>query len=187
MIEEDEALPEIYVLPGELHCVSRPTILRTLLGSCVGITFFAPRLNVGALCHPMLPKCPPHTSGAGNSAANYRYVDFAIREVARILDTLGAKRSEVQVKIFGGGDVLSVASDVSRPTVGNMNCDVALRVLEEEKFMVVASRLRGITGVQIKFETGSGDVWLRELNSSRKLAQTGRARADDLTARRIVQ
>ena len=35
-----------------------PTILRTLLGSCVGIAFRVPRLGVGALCHPMLPRCP---------------------------------------------------------------------------------------------------------------------------------
>lgn len=135
----------------------------------------------------MLPKCPPHTGGSSNHAGNYRYVDFAIHEAARILDALGAKRSEVQVKIFGGGDVLSVVSDASRPTVGNMNCDVALHVLEEERFTVVASKLRGVSRVQIQFETGSGDVWLRELNSSRKAPRMGRVTVDGLTSRRIVQ
>ena len=48
-----------YVQPGESHLVTEPTILRTLLGSCVGIAFWAPRLGLGALCHPMLPRTPP--------------------------------------------------------------------------------------------------------------------------------
>ena len=31
---------EIYVQPGESHLVRGPAILRTVLGSCVGITFW---------------------------------------------------------------------------------------------------------------------------------------------------
>jgi len=54
----DEQLPEVYVQPGESHLVREPTMLRTLLGSCVGVTFLVPRLGVGALCHPMLPPTP---------------------------------------------------------------------------------------------------------------------------------
>jgi chemotaxis receptor (MCP) glutamine deamidase CheD len=58
MAANEEGLPEIYLQPGESHLVKEPTILRTLLGSCVGIAFRIPRLGVGALCHPMLPRFP---------------------------------------------------------------------------------------------------------------------------------
>jgi chemotaxis protein CheD len=161
MDEPEARLPEIYVQPGESHLVKRPAILRTLLGSCVGITCWIPRLGVGALCHPMLPNYPTKRPADSSREAGRRYVDFAIRDLARQFDALGARRNEVGVKLFGGGDVLLVATDSTRPTVGKMNCEVALKVLEEEGFQVVASSLGGNCGVNIHFNTKTGEVLLR--------------------------
>jgi chemotaxis receptor (MCP) glutamine deamidase CheD len=45
----DETMPEIYVLPGESHLVVQPTIIRTVLGSCVGVTFCATHRSLGTL------------------------------------------------------------------------------------------------------------------------------------------
>ena len=56
--QNDTGTPEIYVQPGESHLVRGPAILRTLLGSCVGVTFWNAKLRVAALCHPMLPERP---------------------------------------------------------------------------------------------------------------------------------
>jgi chemotaxis protein CheD len=164
MCQPDAALPEIYVLPGESHLVTEPTILRTVLGSCVGVTFLVPRLGLGALCHPMLPAYPLKPQAALSLAAGRRYVDFAIRDLASQFDSRGARRDEVRVKLFGGGDVLLVANAASRPTVGALNCEAALRVLEELGFEVIASRLGGTTGVHIKFNTETGEVLLKRLN-----------------------
>jgi chemotaxis protein CheD len=69
----------------------------------------------------------------------------------------------VQIKLFGGGDVL-LASEVSlKPTVGRLNCEAALRVLEEEGFTVAASSLGGHCGLKIQFHTDTGEVLLRRL------------------------
>jgi chemotaxis protein CheD len=172
MDDYDEPMPEIYVLPGESHLVSQPTILRTVLGSCVGLTFLVPRLGIGALCHPMLPNYPAGKFPQINVAAGRRYVDFAIRDMARQLDALGALRSEVQIKLFGGGDVLVVARDKSsRPTVGRLNSEMALRVLEEEGFNIKVSKLGGNSGVHIQFETRTGEVILRRLNSGKLIGK----------------
>jgi chemotaxis protein CheD len=161
MPDPETMLPEVYVQPGEARVVKEPTIMRTLLGSCVGITFSIPRLQVGALCHPMLPTYPArHRSGTGPKAG-HRYVDFVIRDLARQFDALGARRPEIQVKLFGGGDVLLIGNKPSRPTVGQLNSEVALKVLEEEGFNVVASSLRGNCGVNIIFNTATGEVLLK--------------------------
>lgn len=155
-------LPELYVQPGESHVVKEPTIMRTVLGSCVGVTFWAPRLGMAGLCHPMLPTYPakPADSGLANSR---RYVDFAIRELSQQFDSLGARRGEIEVKLFGGGDVLVVTNPAFRPTVGRQNCDAALRVLQEERLAVAASSLGGTSGVNIQFNTGTGEVLLKRL------------------------
>src|SRR5579875_1492098 len=95
------AMADIYVQPGELHLVRKPAILRTVLGSCVGVTFWNQRLGVAALCHPMLPRCPAEKTRM-SAAALRRYVDAAIREVAKEMDALGVHRRETEVKVFGG-------------------------------------------------------------------------------------
>jgi len=141
--------------------VSEPAILRTLLGSCVGIAFWAPRLGLGALCHPMLPRFPAKQAVTLSRSAGRRYVDYAIRDLARQFDSLGARREEVEVKIFGGGDVLLMVSDETRPTVGRLNCEVAMEVLKEEGFTVMASSLGGKRGVNIHFNTKTGEVLLK--------------------------
>jgi chemotaxis protein CheD len=158
------ALPEVHVLPGESHLVKDPMILRTVLGSCVGITFFVPRLGLAALCHPMLPRCPVKPTVKMQLAAGRRYVDFAIRDLARQFDKLAVNRTEVRVKLFGGGDVLLVSNESSRPTVGRMNCEAALEVLRDEGLQVVASSLGGTSGLQIQFHTETGEVLLRRLS-----------------------
>jgi chemotaxis protein CheD len=160
----DGAPLEVYVLPGESHLVSMPAILRTVLGSCVGVTFRIPRLGVAAICHPMLPIHPLKGAKDLSLASSRRYVDFTIRDMARQFDALGAKRGEVEVKLFGGGDVLMVINEASRPTVGQLNCESALRVLEDEGFRVAASSLGGTSGLHIQFHTGSGEVLLRRLS-----------------------
>jgi chemotaxis protein CheD len=156
-----DALPEVYVQPGEARLVREPSILRTLLGSCIGIAFRIPRLGVAALCHPMLPRCPTRPSTILSRSAGRRYVDFAIRDLARHFDRMGARRDEVEVKLFGGGDVLLTGKDAARPTVGRLNIEVAMKVLEEEGFAVSASSLGGKRGVNIHFNTQTGEVLLQ--------------------------
>lgn len=160
----DRNAREVYVLPGESHLVAEPAIMRTVLGSCVGVTFWIPRLGIGALCHPMLPTFPVKCHVKMGLAASRRYVDFAIRDLIQQIDNLGASRGEVEVKLFGGGDVLLVTNEASRPTVGYLNCEVALRVLAEEGFAVAASSLGGTCGLNIQFHTGTGEVLLKRLS-----------------------
>jgi chemotaxis protein CheD len=160
---EERPLPQVYVHPGESHTVLKPAIMRTVLGSCVGIAFWVPRLGIGALCHPMLPKCPRSSRARISIAAGRRYVDFSIRDLARQLDSLSVRRNEVQVKLFGGGNVLFVTPTALRPTVGKMNCEVAVKVLRDEGFDLVASSLGGTAGLKIQFHTGTGEVLLRRL------------------------
>ncbi|MFY9906152.1 MAG: chemotaxis protein CheD [Terriglobales bacterium] len=164
MLELDAERLEVYLLPGEFHLARKPTIIRTLLGSCVGVTFWSEKLGLGALSHSLLPRCASDPAPASSLANGHRYVDFAIRDLARQLDELGVRRSEVQVKLFGGADVL-VVSDAANliATVGKLNCQAALEVIEAEGFKVIASSLGGTVGRNIEFDTGSGEVWLRWL------------------------
>jgi chemotaxis protein CheD len=163
MPEAERGLPQVYLKPGEMFLAREPTVIRTILGSCVGVTFWCARLGIGALCHGMLPRCPQQAGGEMSLAFRYRYVDFCIQEIARQFDQLGALRSEVQVKVFGGADVLLTENPGTRPTVGRLNYETAIEVLRDEGYNVLASSLGDTFGRKIRFNTGSGDVLLHRL------------------------
>ncbi len=153
--------PEVYLQPGEVHLARRPAILKTILGSCVGVTFWSPRLRVGALCHGVLPRCPQGMQ----AAEGYRYVDFAIGDLAKQFESFGVPRSEVQVKVFGGADVLPVNATASaKATVGDQNWHTALEILRDESLKVIASDVGGKAGRIIQFHTGTGEVLVRRLS-----------------------
>ncbi len=157
-------LPDLDLQPGELYLARSPSILRTILGSCVGITFWSARLGAGALCHGVLPRCPLSRASSLTASEGQRYVDFSIRYLAGQFDELGARRDEMEVKLFGGADVLPVSGmQASRPTVGAQNCQAAMEVLAEEGFTVSASDLGGVRGRRIHFHTGTGEVLLHRL------------------------
>ena len=164
MLELESEVSEVYLRPGESYLARKPAIIRTILGSCVGVTFWSGRIGAGALCHAQLPRCPPNSSSELSLAAGRRYVDFSIRDLARQFDQLGAIRSEVQVKLFGGADVLLVgAAPSSKPTVGRLNCETAIEVVRDEGFHVIASSLGGTAGLNIRFDTRTGEVLVRRL------------------------
>jgi chemotaxis protein CheD len=154
-------IPEIYLQPGEWQLVRTPTLLKTVLGSCVGITFRAPRIGAGAMCHAMMPQFPTRPGAYLKYAATGRYVDSVIKQLAGEFEELGARPVEIEVKMFGGADVLASVSKGA--TVGKMNCGAAMRVLEELGFRPVVTRLGGTHGVFIEFHTGTGEVLLRRL------------------------
>jgi chemotaxis protein CheD len=149
--------------PGEVQLVRQPSVLKTILGSCVGVTFRSASLGLGALCHGILPTCPPGTDGA----EGYRYVDFAIRDLISRFEALGARRSEVEVKVFGGADVLPVfVTGTARRTVGAQNCQTARDVLHDEGLKILAFDMGGQKGRFIEFNTSTGEVLVRMLGAA---------------------
>jgi chemotaxis protein CheD len=167
-MHHDAELRQIHVQPGELVLIDEPGILCTLLGSCVGITFWVKRLRIGALCHPMLPAVPKRKEPHAGDASARRYVDFSIRDAAAQFDSLGVTRRETEVKVFGGADVLDMDRSHSRPTVGKLNCEAAVDILRVEGYKVMASSLGGEQGVQIHFNTSNGEVLLRRFGRTWK-------------------
>ncbi len=159
-------LPEVNLQPGQVHLARRPMILQTILGSCVSVTFWSERLGAAALCHGVLPRCPIEWPAGATVFEGYRFVDYSIRYLAQKFDALGANRKAIEVKVFGGADVLPVSRAANaKPTVGSMNGRAALEVLEEEGFTVLACDLGGVRGRKIHFHTGTGEVFVYKLNA----------------------
>jgi len=154
-----DGLHQVYLRPGELLVLRQPCQITTVLGSCVAVTMFHARLGFAAICHGMLPE--PNRANGDISAdpRRFNYLSEAIPFMGARFRALGVFPHEVEVKIFGGGNVLGFEeSDSSRRLVGQSNIEMAHRTLAAEKLLIKASSVGGDAGRKILFNTQTGEV-----------------------------
>lgn len=145
----------IFLKPGEVFVAYEPTLVASVLGSCVAITMFSPSRRIGAICHAMLP------DSEGRSD-DMRFVDCAVRHIYQKMKTAGC--ADLVVKLFGGAQVLEKASYAhEKRTVGEQNVAKAVEVLAELGLEIVARDTGGMLGRKLYFCTRRGDVYLRRM------------------------
>src|SRR5208283_671639 len=116
-------LPSIYLKPGEMFISDKPASVLTVLGSCIAVTLFNPRLRIGAICHGFLPMCKKENPCGATCDEGFRYVDCSIRRMWKT-KSLGMGHSEIEVKIFGGAETIFKNGDTE--TVGMQNTKIPL-------------------------------------------------------------
>ncbi len=155
-------LNKVYLKPGELVITEEPTMVTTVLGSCVSVTMFNARRGVAAICHGMLPH--------GGKSENFKYVDTAVRYMIGYFNKLEIDRKEIEVKFFGGADMFNtVESSTRNLTVGWQNISAATRCLKEYGMTPTTSDVGGKKGRKLIFTTDTGIVYLKRLSDQNQL------------------
>jgi chemotaxis protein CheD len=163
-IEALKLLPADYVVSDE------PIALVTLLGSCVAACVWDPLVRLGGMNHFMLP------DGDGTCA---RYGANAMELLINDLLKRGARRSRLQAKAFGGGNVLRGFAD----PVGTRNARFILDYLAAEHIPLLAQDLGDIHPRKIAFFPQTGRALVRKLPATREreLADIERAYQERLS------
>jgi len=165
MIFPQMELPVVYLKPGEVFFSGEPAVVMTLLGSCISLTMFSERFKLGGICHVVLPKCNENFCPACCDES-YRYADCCIMGMVERFSVMGIARSELEIKIFGGSDILAASGPAARASVGKQNIAVARSILQKEGLRVAASHIGGTFGRKIFFFTHTGVVFMRRIRKS---------------------
>jgi len=145
-------LPHVYLRPGELVIAEEPTLVTTVLGSCISVILFSPRLRVGAICHATMPSGEEETPG--------KYADQSVLYMLNEFRDRGIKRQETVVKVFGGADMFGRKSEDSKERgVGGKNASVAIRTLTQEGYEPAVVDVGGDLGRKLVFRTHTGEVF----------------------------
>jgi chemotaxis protein CheD len=154
----------VYLEPGEICLAEEPTQISTVLGSCLAVTMWIPRLKFGAICHAFLPRCQTWESCHGPCRERFKYVYCTIPWMVEELRRLGGRRLEIEVKLFGGSDrFLFAEEEGSGWQAGRENAATALSLLKKEGLSVAVQDLGGAGGRKIIFDTGTGEVLLKRI------------------------
>lgn len=155
---------DIFLNPGEFHFGQRDTRIRTLLGSCVAITLWHPQLQIGGMCHYLLPSAG---TDRNTGELDGRYADQAMRLFMRELARTSTQPQQYQVKLFGGGSQFPrLMQSTAADGVPARNIEAGLRLLADHGFTIEAQHVGGTGHRTLVFELWCGHVWLRHVTGT---------------------
>lgn len=150
----------VKILPGEYYVSTREILMVTVLGSCVCACVRDRLSGIGGINHFMLPddrRDDDHRFGR-----SMRYGDYAMEILINQLLKLGARRANLEAKVFGGGNVLP---GFKNHVVGERNARFVIDYLATEGIPVVAKDLLGNHPRKVYFFTTTGRVLVKKLRS----------------------
>jgi chemotaxis protein CheD len=110
------------------------------LGSCIGVTMYDPGRCLGALIHCMLPLAK--LSPSREKEKPYMFVDVGVPKMLDTLLEMGARKSQLIVKVAGAGVFL----DQNRIfNIGERNYTVLRKVLWKNRLLIAAEDVGGTT------------------------------------------
>jgi len=149
---------EVFLHPGEWKFADQRFVISTLLGSCVSIVLWHPQLQLGGMCHYLLPR----RGERGSNTLSARYGDEAMLLLLREVLATGRPLREFQVKLIGGAAILATMdADVFGNDIAMRNVDMARQLARQLGLDVQAEDMGGNSPRMVVFDVQSGDVWVR--------------------------
>ncbi|SEQ94743.1 chemotaxis protein CheD [Nitrosomonas sp. Nm51] len=158
----DFKIQAVKLLPGEYFITDSDKLLVTTLGSCIAACLRDKQSGIGGMNHFMLPDGGPSDANT-QLGASARYGTYAMEILINRLLKLGARRANLEAKVFGGGNVMK---ELATSNVGQRNADFVLRFLATENIRIVAKDLVDIYPRKVFFFPKTGKVLVKKLKDS---------------------
>jgi len=159
--ERDFGRNAVKIMPGEFFCAKEDVVISTVLGSCVSACIWDRTAKVGGMNHFMLPG--GESGGDELTAASGRYGVFAMEQLINELIKRGARKGNLEAKVFGGGAVLRNFSTLN---VGERNAAFVLDFLKTEGIRVVSQDLLDIHPRRVAFFPATGRALCKKLTKT---------------------
>jgi chemotaxis protein CheD len=142
----------IVVRIADIKTGQNPSVMSTVLGSCVAVCLYDPVQKIGGMLHSMLPKAPVNSDVQINKA---KYADTGVKELlAQMIRYSLVRKERIVAKVFGGGHVLK---HVTRD-IGGDNVEAICQALDSLQIRTLAMKTGGNQGCSIAFDLSTGRV-----------------------------
>ncbi len=139
---------------AQMQTAANSTVLRTILGSCIGICIYDKGKKTGGMVHVLLPECM-------SSDKPEKYADTAIPLLINTLLKAGCKKENLSAKIAGGASMFKFNSNTSLSQIGEKNIEMTIKMLEENHIPIMAVDVGGNSGRTIDFHLEDGRLKVR--------------------------
>lgn len=159
---------KVFLQTGDCFLGVRPTLVSTVLGSCVAVTMCEPNRGIGAICHAFLPDSVSFRHSVRDPQV-CRFVDTALENMFSSLMKLKVNPDNIVVKMFGGASGLMGGTErTNLYDIGGRNIHAVRSWLMNHGLPVSKSHVGGNQGRKLHFLSHTGDVWVKQLNRSCK-------------------
>jgi chemotaxis protein CheD len=134
---------------GQIAAGREAERLRAILGSCIGLALYHPRLKAGALAHIVLP------DSAGRGGSPGKFADTAVPQMLDVLRALGAPAIGLTAKFAGGANMFAGSGPLQ---VGDANVEAVERVLRGAGVRIVGRDVGGTNGRRVTFDCTDGTM-----------------------------
>ncbi len=147
-----------FIHVGEIYIGAKPTEISTVLGSCVAVCIYDTIQRIGGMNHYLVPLWN------GNGLQSPKYGNISIPRLIESMESIGCDRSNMEAKIFGGGNVIDVSSE--EMMVGRKNVLIAKEILRDYRIPIKASDIGGEKGRRIMMRSDTGKIFLKYTQKS---------------------
>ncbi len=153
------------ILPGELYATKEDELISTVLGSCVAACIRDKVSGIGGMNHFMLPATAGDLAQEASKLTSQasRYGNYAMEHLINAILTHGGQRKNLEVKLFGGGKMMSLMSDI-----GRRNIEFVREYIELEGLDLVSEDLGDIYPRKVLFNPFSGRARVKKLRNMHK-------------------
>jgi len=147
---------EDLVAMGAIAVRRESGLLRTLLGSCIGVAIYDRRMKLIGLAHVVMPDSMGRTNALG------KYADTAVPELVRQMTKLASSsRLELSAKIAGGANMFANISQNSTNSIGDKNRIAVEAALNELGIPIKARHLGGNAGRKMVVHAATGTIQIQ--------------------------
>jgi len=148
---------------ADLKVASGSDILRTILGSCVGICLYDADAKVGGLSHIMLPVMK------SSASSEKKYADTAIPLLLDEMKKIGARKEKLIAKIIGGATMFNLSENSMMAEIGRNNIIKVREILDVMKIRIIAEDTGGDYGRTIDFYMENGEIKVKSLGKEDRI------------------
>lgn len=130
--------------------------ITTLLGSCVAVCLYDPKLRLAGMNHFLLPS---RAKSAGDDDDVILAGDYSMEVLLNTMLSKGAAKQRIVAKAFGGGTIVTSIL----MAIGQRNADFAQEWLEREGIPLAAQDFGGAWSRKVIFTPDGGDAFCRRL------------------------
>ena len=147
-----------YLKPGYVYVTGEPTVIYTVLGSCVSVCLYDNRLKYGGMCHYLLPR------KRKEDRATAKLGDIAIMALYQSFLEFESQPADLLAQIIGGAYLKGNDSSAS---IAYENVKTAKEILTKLSIKIISEDTGGELGRKVLFYSEHNELMVRKVQKIR--------------------
>ena len=140
---------ETMVGMGQIAAGRAAERFKAVLGSCIGLVLYHPRLKAGVMAHIVLPDSADRDGTPG------KFADTAIPHMLQLLKEQGTPLHGLMAKFAGGANMFGGSGPMQ---IGGANAEAVSRALKAAGIRVAGQEVGGTKGRRVTFDCSTGEM-----------------------------